>query len=173
MLFRSPKFYSSQNRAVTVDDYKSIVYSNVPEAQSVSVWGGEDNIPPVYGQVYVCIKPYNVSALTSVQKNDIITNVLKPRGIVSIIPNIVDPDAINIELNVTAYYNDQITTKSPSDLATLITQVITDYNNSDLQNFDGVFRFSKLSKIIDSADPSLESNISTRSEEHTSELQSH
>jgi hypothetical protein len=159
--FNAPKFYSSQNRAVTIDDYKAITYANVPVAQSVSVWGGEDNVPPVYGQVFVCIKPHNVATLTSVQKNDIITNVLKPRGIVSIIPNIVDPDAINVELSITAYYNDQITTKSPSDLATIITKVVSDYNNSDLQNFDGVFRFSKLSKLVDGADASIESNIST------------
>jgi hypothetical protein len=159
--FNAPKFYSSQNRAVTIDDYKAITYANVPVAQSVSVWGGEDNVPPVYGQVFVCIKPHNVATLTSVQKNDIITNVLKPRGIVSIIPNIVDPDSINVELSITAYYNDQITTKSPSDLATIITQVVSDYNNSDLQNFDGVFRFSKLSKLVDGADASIESNIST------------
>ena len=159
--FNAPKFYSSQNRAVTTDDYKSIIYANVPEAQSVSVWGGEDNIPPVYGQVYVCIKPYNVSALTDLQKMDIITDVIKPRGIVSVITNIVDPDAINIELTITAYYNNQITNKSPSDLATIITNVVNDYNNSDLQNFDGVFRFSKLSKLIDAADPAIENNITT------------
>jgi hypothetical protein len=159
--FNAPKFYSSQNRAVTVDDYKSIVYANVPEAQSVSVWGGEDNIPTVYGQVYVCIKPYNVPSLTALQKADIINNVIKPRGIVSVITNIVDPDAINIQLTITAYYNNQITNKSPSDLATIIRNVVNDYNNSDLQNFDGVFRFSKLSKLIDAADPAIENNITT------------
>ena len=157
--FNAPKFYAAQNRAVTPDDYKALIYSNVPEAYSVTVWGGEDNNPPVYGKTYICIKPKNSTKLTSVEKANIISTVLSNRSVVSVIPEIVDPEYINIALEVNVYYNEQETTKSASDIATLVRQSILSYNDSDLQKFDGIFRYSKLSKIIDETDPSIVSNI--------------
>lgn len=157
--FNAPKFYAAQNRAVTPDDYKALIYSNVPEAYSVAVWGGEDNNPPVYGKTYICIKPKNSTKLTTVEKANIISTVLSNRSVVSVIPEIVDPEYINIALEVNVYYNEQETTKSASDIATLVRQSILSYNDSDLQKFDGIFRFSKLSKIVDETDPSIVSNI--------------
>lgn len=157
--FNAPKFYAAQNRAVTPDDYKALIYANVPEAYSVSVWGGEDNNPPVYGKTYVCIKPKNATKLTTVEKANIVSTVLTQRNVVSVIPELVDPEYINIALEVNVYYNEQETTKSASEIATLVRQSILSYNDSDLQKFDGIFRFSKLSKIIDETDPSIVSNI--------------
>ena len=157
--FNAPKFYAAQNRAVTPDDYKALIYANVPEAYSVAVWGGEDNNPPVYGKTYVCIKPKSASKLTTVEKANIISTVLSQRNVVSVIPELVDPEYINIALEVNVYYNEQETTKSASDIATLVRQSILSYNDAELQKFDGIFRFSKLSKIIDETDPSIVSNI--------------
>ena len=158
--FNAPKFFSAQNRAVTPDDYKALIYANVPSAYSVSVWGGEDNNPPVYGKTYLCIKPKHAPKLTSVEKANIISTVLTNRNVVSVIPEIVDPEYINIALDVNVYYNEQETTKTASEIATLVRQTILSYNDSDLQKFDGIFRFSKLSKLIDETDPSIVSNIS-------------
>jgi len=158
--FNAPKFYAAQNRAVTPDDYKALIYANVPEAKSVSVWGGEDNNPPVYGKTFICIKPKDATKLTSVQKAAITSSVLSKRNVVSVIPEIVDPEYINIALNIAVYYNEQETTKTASEIATLVQTVIS-YNDSDLQTFDGVFRFSKLSKLIDETDPSIVNNITT------------
>jgi hypothetical protein len=110
--FNAPRSYAAQNRAVTPDDYKALIYSAVPEAQSVTVWGGEDNDPPVYGKTYICVKPRNASKLTSIQKANIISTVLGKRGVVSVIPEIVDPEYINIALHITVYYNEQTTTKT-------------------------------------------------------------
>jgi hypothetical protein len=159
--FNAPKFYAAQNRAVTPDDYKALIYASVPEAASVAVWGGEDNNPPVYGKTFICIKPKDSTKLTTVEKANIISTVLSSRNVVSVIPEIVDPDYINIALTVNAYYNEQETTKTASEIATLVRQTVLSYNDSDLQKFDGVFRFSKLSKMIDETDPSIVSNIST------------
>jgi len=159
--FVAPKFYSAQNRAVTPDDYKAIIYSNVPEAYSVSVWGGEDNNPPVYGKTFICIKPKNSSKLTTLEKANIISTILVNRNVVSVVPEIVDPEYINIALTINAYYNEQETTKTASEIASLVRQTVLAYNDSDLQKFDGVFRFSKLSKLIDETDPSIVSNITT------------
>ncbi len=159
--FNAPKMYASQNRAVTPDDYKALIYANVPQAKSVSVWGGEDNNPPVYGKTYICIKPYNATKLTTIEKAYIKSTVLANRKVVSIIPEIVDPEYLNIALNVTVYYNEQETTRSASEIETIVRNAIFDYDDSDLQKFDGVFRFSKLSKIIDNSETSIVNNITT------------
>jgi hypothetical protein len=159
--FNAPKFYAAQNRCVTPDDYKALIYANVPEAKSVSVWGGEDNNPPVYGKTFICIKPRDATKLTSVQKAAITSSVLSNRNVVSVIPEIVDPEYINIALNIAVYYNEQDTTKTAAEIATLVRQTVVAYNDSDLQTFDGVFRYSKLSRLIDETDPAIVNNIMT------------
>ncbi len=159
--FNAPKIYASQNRAVTPDDYKAIIYSTVPEAQSVAVWGGEDNNPPVYGKTFICVKPFNATKLTNTQKAAITSSILQTRNVVSVIPELVDPEYLNIALDVTVYYNEQETTRTATEIETIVRNAIFDYDDSDLQKFDGVFRHSKLSRIIDTAEPSIVSNIST------------
>ena len=159
--FNAPKFYAAQNRCVTPDDYKALIYANVPEAKSVSVWGGEDNNPPVYGKTFICIKPRDATKLTTVQKAAITSSILSNRNVVSVIPEIVDPEYINIALNITVYYNEQDTTKTAAEIATLVRQTVVAYNDSDLQTFDGVFRYSKLSRLIDETDPAIVNNIMT------------
>jgi hypothetical protein len=159
--FNAPRSYAAQNRAVTPDDYRALIYANFPEAASVAVWGGEDNDPPVYGKTYISVKPKTAGKLTLQQKSDILNTILETRNIVSITPEIVDAEYINIALNVTVYYNDRETGYSSTDMASIVRNVILDYNNSDLQKFESVFRFSKLSRLIDAAEPSITNNITT------------
>lgn len=159
--FNAPRMYASQNRAVTPDDYKTIVYSLFSDAASVTCWGGEDNNPPVYGKVYLCVKPKDAIKLTTTQKTSLISSILQQRNVVSVQPIIVDPEYINISLNTTVYYNPMVTTKTYSDIAALVTNNITAYNTNELNRFDSVFRYSKLSKIIDNTDPSITNNITT------------
>lgn len=159
--FNAPKIYTAQNRAVTPDDYKALIYANFSDAASVSVWGGEDNDPPVYGKTYICVKPKLAAKLTLQQKSDITSTILASKNVVSITPVIVDPDYINIELTTSVYYNNRLTNKTPSQLKTDVINTITAYNDSDLQKFDSVFRFSKLSRLIDNTDNSIINNIST------------
>jgi hypothetical protein len=159
--FNAPRTYAAQNRAVTPDDYKALIYANIPQAQSVTVWGGEDNDPPVYGKTFICVKPRNATKLTTVQKAEIVSSVLSSRSVVSVIPEIVDPEYINIALNVTVYYNEQSTVKTASEIASAVRGAVMEYNNTHLQTFDGVFRYSQLSKLIDETDPSIVNNITT------------
>ena len=159
--FNAPRMYASQNRAVTPDDYKSIVYSLFSDASSVTCWGGEDNNPPVYGKVYICVKPKEADKLTTTQKSQLISTILASRNVVSVLPVIVDPEYINIAISTTVYYNEQATTKAASDIASLVTNTINAYNVNELDRFDGVFRYSKLSKLIDTSDPSITNNITT------------
>lgn len=159
--FNAPKLYAAQNRAVTPDDYKALIYANYPFIKSVSVWGGEDNDPPVYGKTFICAKPEDASKLTTQQKNDILSSLLASRNVVSITPEIVDPEYISIGLDITAYYNDRETVKSSSQLRSQIIDTVYAYDETDLQRFDGVFRFSKLSRFIDQSDSSITNNITT------------
>ncbi len=158
--FNAPRLYAAQNRAVTPDDYKAIILSQFPEAQSVAVWGGEDNDPPIYGKTFICIKPREASKLTQLQKDFVASNILQSRNIVSITPEIIDPEYFNIKVTSFVYYNPRETTKTPTQIETIVKQAILQYNDDDLERFDGVLRFSKLSRIIDGADPSIVNNIS-------------
>jgi len=159
--FNAPRMYASQNRAVTPDDYKAIVYSQFSDAGSVTCWGGEDNNPPVYGKVYICVKPKDADKLTTTQKAALIATILDQRNVVSVQPIIVDPEYINIALDVTVYYNEQATARTASEIAAGVTNTINAYNANELSRFDGVFRYSKLSKLIDNSDQAITNNITT------------
>ena len=159
--YNAPRLYTAQNRAVTPDDYKALIYSKFPVAKSVSVWGGEDNNPPVYGKTFICVKPENVSKLTNQQKSDILTSILSSRQVVSITPVIVDPEYLNIALTTTVYYNDRKTTKTASEIAQIARATILNYDDRYLQRFDGVYRHSQLSRLIDTSDSAIISNVTT------------
>ena len=160
--YNAPRFYSAQNRAVTTEDYKSIILSKFPDAKTVSVWGGEDNDPPIYGKVFVCVKPTGTAnKLTNVQKAQLTSSILAKRNVVSVQPEIVDPEYINIALNVTAYYNPSATTKTQNQLKESIKNAIFNYDDDNLQTFEGVYRHSQMSKAIDNSDPAITNNVTT------------
>jgi len=156
--FNAPKFYSSQNRTVTSEDYKSIIYANYPRAQTVAVWGGESNKPPVYGKVFICIKPKDAARLTNLEKQSIVTDILTPRNVLSITPEIVDPAIFNVRITSFVYYNPRVTTKTPKEIETLVKDSILDYDSNELQRFDSVLRYSKLTRTIDESDESITNN---------------
>lgn len=157
----APKYYAAQNRAVTTDDYKSLILKNFPEARSVTVWGGEDNSPPQYGKVYICVRPFTVSKLTNVEKAEITNTILAKRSVVSVTPEIIDPQYLNLALDVTVYYNPNLTTRTASEIENIVTQTIYDYDEQNLQVFDGVFRASKLTGLIDRSEPSIQNTNMT------------
>jgi hypothetical protein len=157
--FNAPLGYTSQNRAVTPDDYKAIIQNNYPNIEAISVWGGEDNSPPDYGKVYISIKPRDAEVLTLTDKELIIGQYLKPRNVVSITPTIVDPAYTYIYLEAFFKYNPNLTNASADALAIIAREAIRDYNNNELKRFDGVFRFSNLTSKIDTADPAIINTI--------------
>ena len=158
--YNAPLDYASQGRAVTTEDYKVIIPKVFADTKAVQVWGGEDNNPPIYGQVFVSIKTTSGIDLTQAQK-DVITTSLDKYNIASVRPTIVDPEITKIKLNTTFKYNANVTTKTGTELETLVRSTINTYNTNDLEKFDGVFRFSKLSRLIDGTDVAILSNIST------------
>jgi hypothetical protein len=159
--YNAPRAYAAQNRAVTVEDYKTMIFRLYPEAQTINVWGGEDNDPPTYGKVFLSVKPTTTDILTQNQKDYIINSILKEKNVVSITPEIVDPEYINLQVNCSVYYNPRLTTKSENTLKSLVVQTIKDYNTDNLNSFTGVFRHSNLSTLIDSTEDAIVSNITT------------
>ena len=159
--YNAPRHYTAQNRAVTVEDYKSTIFRSYPEAQTINVWGGEDNVPPQYGKVFISIKPKTTTALTAGQKELIVTEILKNKNVVSITPEIVDPEYIDIEITSTVYYNPRLTTRALSDIKDLVIDTIQTYNEDHLESFVGVYKHSNLSALIDQTEDSIVSNITT------------
>ena len=153
--FSAPLTFTAQNRAVTAEDYRSIILKGFANISSISTWGGEDNDPADFGTVYIAIKPLTAETLTSAEKLAIKDTVLKGKNIVSITPEIVDPNFTNLELDVFFKYNPNITDRTSVELQNVVRDVISDYNFNNLNKFDGVFRHSQILKLIDSADPSI------------------
>jgi len=156
--YYAPLNYSAQNRAVTAYDYKAILPRIYPNVDSIQVWGGEDNDPPVYGNVYISILPLSGSVLTEAQKENIVSQ-LKSYNIASVRPEIVDPEILYLALGTTFRYNPNRTTKSADDLATAVYNTIENYSDTSLVKFDQMFRFSEMSRLIDTTDDSILSNI--------------
>lgn len=158
--YNAPLQYTSQDRAVTATDYESIVKTLYPNALSVSAWGGEDDETPVYGVVKISIKAASGSTLTEATKNSIVKGLI-PYNVASVRPQIVDPETTSILITSNAKYDKKGTSKSADTIKSEIISAITNYNTSTLQKFDGVFRFSKLTGLIDDVDTSILSNITT------------
>lgn len=157
--FNAPRLYSTQNRAVTVEDYRNLVYNLVSEAESVNVWSGADNSPPEYGKVFICIKPRTVEKFTTIEKTIIKNDIVKSKNMISVIPEIIDPEYIRVAVDVVIYYNSNSTVKSVNDMKLIVQNAISVYNAQELEKFGGILRFSKLSRFIDDADPAIVSNI--------------
>ena len=153
--YNAPLTFTAQNRAVTADDYRAIILKNVANVEAISVWGGEDDIVPNFGKVYISIKPIGSETLTDAEKTTILSSVLSGKNVVSITPILVDPEYTYLELDVFFKYNANLTDRALVELQTIVRETVTAYNNDDLLKFDGVFRHSKLLRQIDNAEPSI------------------
>ena len=166
----APLDYATQGRAVTTDDYKVFVRKLFPNTQAVSVFGGEDgsfdegtgltSSVPQYGKVFISVKTTTGQNLTRAEKLQLEKD-LKPFKVASITPQIIDPITTSLILDVVFQYDSNATTKSEESLESLITDTISNFNDTDLKTFSGVFRHSKLTGLIDDADSSILSNITT------------
>ena len=156
--FNAPKNYESQNRCVTIHDYVALVKRDYGDAQAVVAWGGEDADPPVYGKVYVAIKPASGSVLSQSNKTFVEDEILKKRNIVGITPEVVDPDYMYLKVSSTVKYDSGATTNSASQLKSTVTNQITAFGDTNLKTFDKSFRYSKLIKEIDESEISVKSN---------------
>ena len=156
--FNAPRDFTSQDRAVTADDYKVLVKSLYANAQSVQVYGGEDAATPDYGKVYISIKAKSGTNLTELTKESLVKS-LKSFAVASVTPVIIDPETTFITLTTTFKFDSSLTTKDVSTLQTDVRNAITAYNTNTLESFTGMFRYSEALKTIDAADKAILSNI--------------
>ena len=156
--FKATKFYTSQNRLVTLNDYKAKVSEYYPNADAVAVWGGEDNDPPEYGKVFISLKPQNSDYLSVAEKADVQTK-LNQLNMLTVRPVIVDAEIVKILLTTVFKYNQNDTTLSKGELETIVRNAIVNFDNTNLNNFDSIFRHSNLVKDIDNANTAILSNI--------------
>jgi len=158
--YNAPLQYARQDRAVTTSDYETLVQEIYPNAQSVSAWGGEDDETPVYGVVKIAIKAASGATLTDTTKESIKTQ-LQQYNVASVRPEIVDPETTSIILTSNVKFDEKATTKTAETLKSEVTTAISNYNTNTLQKFDGVFRHSKLTGLIDDVDTSILSNVTS------------
>lgn len=159
--FKAPRFISSFNRAVTAEDYKAIIEANYPLVESISVWGGEDNDPPLYGKVVISLKPYEGYTVSNAVKNNIKTNILANKKVMSIIPEFIDPNYLYINLDTRVKFEVKNSKYTAAQIEKLVQYKIEDYFKQELQKFNKKFVYSKLSKLIDNIDPSIIGNTSS------------
>lgn len=153
--FNAPRINAAKNRAVTSADYEALITSSFTGAESVSVWGGEENVPPKYGKVIISLKPYDGFIISQSTKNVIINNILKSKRVLAIQPEIVDPEYFYVGLNVVVQYDTSTTTKTQSQIQTIVRNTINNYFSADLQKFNKDFNKSKLIKLVLDSDPSI------------------
>ena len=158
--FNAPLQYQAQNRAVTVKDYETLTQTFYPNAESISAYGGEDAETPIYGTVYIGIVPKSGSTLTEATKQNIVDN-LKKYNVASVTPVIVTPETTSIILTSNVKYNENSTTKTGDTIRSNVITSITNYSTTNLQKFEGLFRYSQLIQDIDDTDTSILSNITT------------
>ena len=156
--FNAPKYYGSQNRAVTGNDYKAIVRNLYPAVSDIIVFGGEEQEPPAYGKVFLSVKPTEAAALSSFTKNEL-TSELKKYTVASIRPEFVDPSILFLELTSNIYFNGTKTKMLPTEVASKVATAITEYlKTSGTEKFNGKFRYSKFIGVIDNTDRAINSN---------------
>ena len=155
----APRIYSSQNRAVTANDYETLIPSKIyPETESISVFGGEELIPPQYGKVFISIKPRSGDFLSNLVKENIKLK-LKKYAVAGIVPEILDLKYLYIETDSKIYYNTNLA-PSASYVSSVVQSNATKYSEStELNKYGARFKYSKFLKIIDESHESVTSNI--------------
>ena len=157
----APRIYASQNRALTANDYETLIPAKIyPETESISVFGGEELVPPQYGKVFISIKPRTGDFLPNLIKENIKMR-LKKYAVAGIVPEILDLKYLYIEIDSKVYYN---TNMAPSAefVSTLVQQNTTKYSEStELNRYGARFKYSKFLSVIDDSSDAVTSNITT------------
>jgi hypothetical protein len=153
--FIAPRAYQSQNRAVRESDYVVEIKKRFPFIKAANVWGGEKNDPPYYGRVFISVISDDNVILTDTIKRSI-EESLDSVNVVTIIPQLVDTQYVDIFLDTNIIFNDKVTKKSFSDVSATVSNVIDEYRRKVLE-FDSYFNESELVDNIRAADRSVES----------------
>ncbi len=157
----APRIYASQNRAVSANDYETLIPARIyEETESISVFGGEELIPPQYGKVFISIKPRSGEFLPNLIKENIKRD-LKKYSVAGIVPEILDLKYLYLEVSSNVYYNTNLA-PSASKVSSIIQNNVTKYaESSELNKYGARFKYSKFLNTIDNSHSSVMSNITT------------
>ena len=157
----APQIYATQNRALSANDYEVLIPNKIyPETESISVFGGEDLVPPQYGKVFISIKPRNGDFVPNLIKQNIKRD-LKKYAVAGIVPEILDLKYLFVETNSKVYYNTNLA-QSAAFVSTIVQRNLTAYaESSELNKYGARLKYSKLLKVIDDSHESITSNITT------------
>lgn len=153
--FNAPRYYATQERAVSETDYETLMLTNFPEVIAVAAFGGETQNPPVYGSVYISVVLSNILGLPDSKKTEYF-NFIRPRSIMK--PVFITPQNLFYGVTSTINYNINSTTLLPNDIATIVTGALVTYNQVNFDNFNVLLRYSPFCSVIDNAHPSILGN---------------
>lgn len=146
--YNAPKFNSTKNRVVTSDDYETLIRSRFANINSIAVWGGEENNPPIYGKVFISIQPLPGSIISQADKDIIARDIIRPRSVVSIQPEFVDPIETYIGLNISVNYNKTITSLTSSRIESEVQAVVQSFFTNNVNKLQKNFYYSKLLSAV-------------------------
>ena len=158
--FYAPLAYQAQGRAVTANDYAAVIAEAYPAVESITVWGGQDNIPPQFGKVFIAAKPFGRDNFTEDEKNEFRQGIIRQRGVVTVSPEFVDPRYYDVELVSNVYFDPSKTIMRAGEIETEVRNAITSFSEN-MSKFEVAFRHSKLTALIDAAEPAIVSSITT------------
>ena len=158
--FQAPKSYSSQNRAVTKEDYITVIQqNNLGYAfDAVSVWGGQENPTPVYGQVFIAVKPAGAYTLTATQKQKLIIDVIRPVSVMTVEPTLVDPDYTYIQLTANVLYDTKKTNLTSAQIQSAVRTAINNLATTNLNTFNSTFSATDFTNAIASVSNAIITN---------------
>ena len=158
--YQAPKSYAAQNRAVTKEDYITLIQQNSLDIHfdAVNVWGGEQNVPPVYGQVFIALKPTGGYSLTDTQKQRLISDVIKPISVMTVEPTIVDPDYTYVQVTANVLYDAKKTSYTANNISNIVKATVSNFAARTLNTFNSTFSVSDLVSNIQNSDPSIITN---------------
>lgn len=153
--YRAPQAYLTQNRAVTVSDYETLITKDYPNIDSAAIWGGEDNDPPIYGKVFLSLKTKENFFLTNLEKENIKTSLIENRNVLTVIPEILDPAYTYVLFRGEVQYDPTLTSLTESQLRAYVSAAINDYKDANLGKFKTVFQKAKLQQYVEEAEKSF------------------
>lgn len=155
--YNAPRAFTTQERAVTSEDYENLLKANFPEINAVVAYGGEDANPPQYGKIFLSIDLQDVDGLPKIKENEY-KRFLRSRSSVAIEPLFVSPDYTYLYVKTNIKYNINRTGLNPEDIRTYVIDAILGYASTNLNNFARTLRYSRFIKDIDAAENSIISN---------------
>lgn len=159
--FYAPKAFTQQNRAVTPSDYESYIREVLPNVSSIAVWGGEDNIPPIFGKVFIALKAEPGIVFAESTKQSLVNKLITQRAVVTVQPEFKEPDEFYLAINTFVKQNRQQASIDEIGLSAKISDGIKSYFNTIIEKFGVRLYYSSLVKFIDNLDQSIISNLTS------------